>query len=137
MNINEHAEELKKEEQRILDELIGRMDKVIEKLDYQMQEYVEEARNIDISLNPDAYLSRLLAKQGLNDTKENRKKVLQARDELYGRRILVHYKNIAEEGMEEIKLGLHSYGYKGKRFVMSWYMPLGRQFVFNDATEFV
>lgn len=137
MNINEHAEELKKEEQRVLDELIDRMDKVIEKLDYQMQEYIEEARNIDISLNPDAYLSQLLVQQGLNDTKENRKKVLQARDELYGRRILVHYKNIEEEGIEEIKLGLHSYGCRGKRFVMSWYMPLGRQFVFNDAIDFV
>lgn len=137
MNINEHVDELKKEEQRVLDELIDRMDKVIEKLDYQMQEYIEEARNIDISLNPDAYLSRLLVQQGLNDTKENRKKVLQARDELYGRRILVHYKNIEEEGIEEIKLGLHSYGCRGKRFVMSWYMPLGRQFVFNDAIDFV
>lgn len=137
MNLNEHAKELKKEEQRILDELIGRINNVIGKLDHQMQKYIEEAKNIDISINPDTYLSQLLIKQGLNDTKENRNKILQARDELYDTRILVHYKNAEEEGMEEIKLGLHSYGYRGNRFVMSWYMPLGRQFVLNDATEFV
>lgn len=47
MNINEHAEELKKEEQKVLDILITKMDKVIRNLDQRMQGYVEEARNTD------------------------------------------------------------------------------------------
>lgn len=43
MNINEHAEELKKDEQQVLDILITKMDKVIKNLDQRMQSYVEEA----------------------------------------------------------------------------------------------
>ena len=65
MNINEHAEELKKEEQKVLDILITKMDKVIRNLDQRMQGYVEEARNTDISINPDSYLAKVLAQQGL------------------------------------------------------------------------
>ena len=88
MNINEHAEELKKEEQQVLDILITKMDKVIKNLDQRMQSYVEEARNTDISINPDSYLAKVLAQQGLKDTHENRKNFLQARDELYHTRLL-------------------------------------------------
>ena len=91
MNINEHAEELKKEEQQVLDILITKMDKVIKNLDQRMQSYVEEARNTDISINPDSYLAKVLAQQGLKDTHENRKNFLQARDELYHTRLLLHY----------------------------------------------
>lgn len=61
MNINEHAEKLKKEEQHVLDILITKMDKVIKNLDQRMQSYVEEARNTDISINPDSYLAKVLA----------------------------------------------------------------------------
>lgn len=39
-----------------------------------MQTYVDEAKNIDIALNPDSYLSRILNVNGLKDTEENRKK---------------------------------------------------------------
>ena len=50
------------------------MDKVINSLDKKMQTYVDEAKNIDIALNPDSYLSRILNVNGLKDTEENRKK---------------------------------------------------------------
>ena len=104
MNINEHAEELKKEEQKVLDILITKMDKVIRNLDQRMQGYVEEARNTDISINPDSYLAKVLAQQGLKDTHENRKNFLQARDELYHTRLLLHYKDVNGEGLVEIKV---------------------------------
>ena len=54
-----------------------------------MRNYVAEAKNADISINPDLYLSQILAQQGMKDTAENRKKLLQARDELYHTRLLV------------------------------------------------
>lgn len=135
LNINEHAEELKKEEQKILDILIEKMDEVIDNLDQRMKNYVDEAKNSDISVNPDLYLSRILAQNGLKETKENKKKWLNAKDELYTERLLLQYKDSEEEGIEEVKVGLHSCGDKDKLFVLSWYMPLCRHFVLNNTAE--
>lgn len=74
MNINSEPDRLKEEEQSILNELIAEMDKVINSLDKKMQTYVDEAKNIDIALNPDSYLSRILNVNGLKDTEEKSKK---------------------------------------------------------------
>lgn len=134
MNINEHAEELKKEEQKVLDILITKMDKVIRNLDQRMQGYVEEARNTDISINPDSYLAKVLAQQGLKDTHENRKNFLQARDELYHTRLLLHYKDVNGEGLVEIKVGLHSCNNNAENFVTSWKMPLCRHYILNNSS---
>ena len=71
MNINSEPDRLKEEEQSILNELIAEMDKVINSLDKKMQTYVDEAKNIDIALNPDSYLSRILNVNGLKDTEKN------------------------------------------------------------------
>ena len=134
MNLNENAEDLKKEEQNVLDNLITKMDKVIRNLDQRMQNYVEEARNTDISINPDTYLAKLLAQQGLKDTNQNRKKFLQARDELYHTRLLLHYKDVDGEGIDEIKVGLHSCGNNAESFVTSWKMPLCRHYILNNSS---
>lgn len=134
MNINEHAEELKKEEQQVLDILITKMDKVIKNLDQRMQSYVEEARNTDISINPDSYLAKVLAQQGLKDTHENRKNFLHARDELYHTRLLLHYKDVDGEGLDEIKVGLHSCSNNAENFVTSWKMPLCRHYILNNSS---
>lgn len=135
MNLNENAEELKKEEQKILDILIEEMDEVIDSLDQRMKNYVDEARNADISINPDSYLSKILAEHGLKETKANKKKWLKAKDELYTDRLLLQYKDGEEEVIQEIKVGLHSCGDKGKLFVISWYMPLCRHFVLNNTAK--
>ena len=135
MNLNENAEELKKEEQKILDILIEKMDEVIDSLDQRMKNYVDEARNADISINPDSYLSKILAEHGLKETKANKKKWLKAKDELYTDRLLLQYKDGEEEVIQELKVGLHSCRDKGKLFVISWYMPLCRHFVLNNTAK--
>lgn len=137
MNLNNNPEKLKREEQIILDKLIARMDQVICSLDQRAKNYVEEARNVDISVNPDLYLAQVLVQRGLKDTVENRKQVLQARDELYHTRLLLHYKDDETEGIDEIKVGLHSCIHNSEKFVISWTMPLCRHFILNNAsTEF-
>ena len=87
LNFNDNPEELKQEEQVVLNNLIANMDRVFKRLDDRMQRYVSEAKNADISVNPDAYLARLLAQQGKKNTAENRKRLLQSRDELYHTRL--------------------------------------------------
>lgn len=118
MNFNDNPEELKREEQAVLDNLIGRMDNVLCSLDAKMQEYVAEARDANISINPDLYLSQILAQKGIRDTSENRKKLLQARDELYHTRLLLHYEYEGQEGINEVKVGLHSCSHGGKTMLL-------------------
>lgn len=138
MNFNDNLEELKKEEQSVLDDLISRMDQVLKSLDHRMRNYVAEARNADISINPDLYLAQILAQQGMKDTAENRKKILQARDELYHTRLLLQYEDSHESGIDEVKVGLHSCSNQGKeQFVTAWTMPLCRHYILDNAsTEF-
>ena len=120
MDVNEYPEVLEEEEQKVLNDLISKMDRVINSLDQQMRQYVREAHDADISLNPDMHLSHLLAQKGIKDTKENRKKFLQARDELYEHRLLLQYKDKAGKGFNEIKVGLHSCSHDAENFVISW-----------------
>ncbi len=134
MNFNDNPEELKREEQAVLDALISEMDHVLYSLDAKMQEYVAEAKNADISINPDLYLERLLAQRGMRDTSENRKKFLQARDELYHTRLLLHYEHEGQEGIDEIKVGLHSCSNSGKLYVVAWTMPLCRHYILDNAS---
>ena len=108
LNINKDPEKLKAEEQHILDKLILRMENMLDELDDRMRDYVNEAKNIDITLNPDAYLAFLLARKGVQDTTENRKRLLQAREEMYHTRLLLQYENEETEGIEEVKIGLHT-----------------------------
>lgn len=137
MNFNDNPEELKREEQAVLDDLISRMDHVLKSLDNRMKNYVAEARNADISINPDLYLSQILAQQGMKDTAENRKKLLQARDELYHTRLLLQYEDSYGSGIDEVKVGLHSCMHGADQFVVSWTMPLCRHYILdNTSTEF-
>ena len=134
MNINEYPEELKNEEQSVLNALIDRMDSVIDSLDNNMKQFVEEAKNADISLNPDMYLSKLMAEKGKRDTDENRKKMLKARDELYRTRLLLKYEEDGKPYFDEIKVGLHSCFNGGDAFVVSWERPLCRHFLLDNAS---
>ena len=133
MNLNQNPEELKKEEQVVLDDVISRMDKMLLSLDKRMREYVIEAKNNNISLNPDAYLGYLLARKGIADTRENRKRLLEAREELYHTRLLLHYENEESEGIEEVKIGLHSCFEGINQLVASWTETAYRSFIVNEA----
>lgn len=135
MNFNDNPEELKQEEQVVLNNLIAKMDRVLKRLDDRMQRYVSEAKNADISVNPDAYLARLLAQQGKKNTAENRKRLLQSRDELYHTRLLLKYENKDDEGIDEVKVGLHSCICGDKTLVTAWTMPLCRHYLLDNASE--
>ena len=53
MNFNDYSDELKAEEQAVLDDLISRMDLVIDGLDRETQQYIREAKKAIDSQNPD------------------------------------------------------------------------------------
>lgn len=136
MNLNDNPKRLQQEEQKVLDILIAKMDKVIQRLDRKMKRYVEEAKNVDVITNPDLYLAQILAEQGKKDTAENRKQVLQSRDELYHTRLLLQYEDSSSKGIEEIKVGLHECNYGSERFIASWKMPICFHYIVNTSTEY-
>ncbi|SEA17739.1 hypothetical protein SAMN05216349_10634 [Oribacterium sp. KHPX15] len=135
MNLNDHLEDFNKEEQKVLDALISKMNNVLKDLDDRMKKYVAEAKNADISVNPDEYLAKLLAQNGKKDTEENRKKFLQARDELYHTRLLLRGESdYYGTDIEELKIGLHSCSINSDPCVVSWTMPLCRHYLLDNAS---
>ena len=138
MNLNENPDRLTEEEQKILSKLISRMDRVVEDLDKKMKQFIAEAKDASISINPDQYLAKLLAQEGIANTEKNRKKVLQARDELYHTRLLLEADDGISIDIEEVKVGLHScLNNDGEQFVTSWKMPVCRHYILdNVSTEF-
>lgn len=108
------------------------MDAIIDSLDYEMQKYVEEAQNADIKINLDLYLSKLLAEKGKDNTEKERNKILDARDELYEHRLLLHHNNSDGSGFDDVKVGLHTCMYGSELLVASWKMPLFRHYILNN-----
>ena len=73
MNFNDYSDELKAEEQAVLDDLISRMDLVIDGLYRETQQYIREAKKAIDSQNPDEYVDLLLAKRGIEKTAEKKR----------------------------------------------------------------
>jgi DNA helicase IV len=137
MNINDYTDELIKEEQDVLDDLISRMDKVINKLDEQMKKYVYEAKNSDISINPDEGMAIKSAQKGKKDAANKKEELRKTRDELYHTRLLLQYEDSSGIGISEVKIGLHSCRHSDEEFVSSWTTPLCRHYVLdNSATKY-
>ncbi len=134
MNLNDYPDELMKEEQHALDVVISKMDMVIDDLDRTMKEFVKEAKNATISINPDQYLAKVMAQKGIKDTKENRNRFLQAKDELYHTRLLLRSNYKGKEGIEILRVGLHSCMHGSEQFVISWTMPLCRHYLLDKAS---
>ena len=135
MNINDYPEELKKEEQNQLDILIKNMDRILAYLDQNMREYVREAQDSRNIGNTDAYASIVLARKKMQDTKENRRRVIEARDELYQMRVLLKMDDAYGETVEEFKVGLHSCIEGGRIYVASWKMPVFRHYVLGGRDD--
>ncbi len=135
MNLNHDLERLKEEEQISLEKTISIMDDSLIALDKLMKEFVAEAKNANIAINPDLYLSKLLAKKGKKDTAENRKKLLQSRDELYEVRLLLEDDYKGYKRVKESKVGLHACMIDGKLIVASWKMPVFRHYLLDNSSE--
>ncbi len=135
MNFNDYPEELKKEEQTALECLISKIDSALGELDQYMEKYVYEARNINVTMDPDLYLSKLLAERGKKNTEKERKEFLQTRDELYKTRLLLVCEDDYSTEIKEIKVGLHSCIHNAEEYVISWKQPLCRHYILDDPSR--
>lgn len=134
MNFNDYSEELKAEEQTVLDTLISRMDLVIDGLDRETQQYIREAKKAIESQNPDEYVDLLLAKRGIEKTTKTKRGIYRVRDELYDHRLLLQCDTSNGTTYEELKVGLHPCMYMAERYVTDWKMPVCRHYLMDNAS---
>lgn len=128
-------ENLKHEEQKILDQLIQDMDDELLKLNNKLSYESLKARKAKEKCLPDVYGDLISAEANKADTKDAMKNLSRSRNELYERRLIV---DIADKDSlfpeeTEIKVGLHTYTHAGKVFIMSWKMPVCRSFTINNS----
>jgi DNA helicase IV len=117
-------QDLIQEEQQVLDVLIENMSGIIDSFEDKEQSYLRELRHIkDIGVYDNIY-AYLLARQGLKDTEENRRKLLQARDELYDTRVKLFINDDKEK--TELKIGDHDFVEHGNVHIISWARPICR-----------
>lgn len=137
--MNPDERKLIAEEQRILDELIDRMDNEMLKLDADLTRFILEAKKAKEKCLPDTYGALVVAENGKVAVKEKKNELQIAKDELYQHRIVVETlesKGFKDEQEEiELKIGYKTYQRGSNIFVCSWLMPVCRHYVFNNGGE--
>lgn len=134
--MNKSHTELIQEEQRILNGLIREMDLIVLKLNKKLTMSTLQIQKARSKCLPDTYGLLVTSRTDQRETKARLKELKKSRDELYSERILLEYQvENGEKGLDDIKVGLHSYGFKGKTYIMSWKMPLCRHYTLDNSTE--
>lgn len=131
--------DLIKEEQEILDDVIKNLDQEMKRLKNMSEQALAERKKIDKSL-ADTYLDLVLNNDEQIRVNMKKREMMNIRDELYDSRIVV---DIIDDGASEddpkeereFKIGLHSYGYKDKIYIMSWKNNICRHFLMDNASE--
>lgn len=128
-------EDLVKEEQKILNNLIRDMDKTLLQLDKKLTYNQLQAQKARTSCLPDTYGMLVSAEHEKLVARQQIRELRQGRDELYETRLVLDIKDEQGREREDIKIGLHTY-LNGKRiFVMSWKMPLCRHYILDNSAE--
>lgn len=128
-------EELIREEQKILDDLIHDMDLSLLQLDKKLTESKLQAQKAKASCLPDTYgmlvsaeHEKLVACQQMRDLRKGK-------DELYETRLVLDITDDQGHDREEIKIGLHTYLNGQRIFIMSWKMLLCRHYILDNSAE--
>ena len=128
-------EDLVREEQTILNNLIRDMDKTLLQLDKKLTYNQLQAQKARTSCLPDTYGMLVSAEHEKLVARQQIRELRQGRDELYETRLVLDITDEQGCDREDIKIGLHTY-LNGKRiFVMSWKMPLCRHYILDNSAE--
>lgn len=128
-------EDLVREEQKILDDLIQDMDETLLQLDKKLTYNQLQTQKARTSCLPDTYGMLVSAEHEKLVARQQIRELRQGRDELYETRLVLDMKDEQGCDREDIKIGLHTY-LNGKRiFIMSWKMPLCRHYILDNSAE--
>lgn len=128
-------EDLVREEQLILNDLIRDMDETLLQLDKKLTYNQLQAQKARTACLPDTYGMLVSAEHEKLVARQQIKELRQGRNELYETRLVLDMADEQGSDREDIKIGLHTY-LNGKRiFVMSWKMPLCRHYILDNSAE--
>ena len=127
-------DELVKEEQKILNELIEKMDNALLSLNRSLSYDNLQIKKAKEKCLPDTYGQLISAQNNKNYACREMTNLRQVRNELYSTRIVVKI----DDGMfneEELKIDLHTYTQGQKIFVINWKMPICRHYLLDNSAE--
>lgn len=128
-------EDLVREEQTILNNLIQDMDKTLLQLDKKLTYNQLQAQKARTSCLPDTYGMLVSAEHEKLVARQQIRELRQGRDELYETRLVLDITDEQGCDREDIKIGLHTYLNGKQIFVMSWKMPLCRHYILDNSAE--
>lgn len=130
--------ELVRDEQKVLDDLIRRMDSLMLKKDQRLTSEMLKWKKAHSSGLPEAYGDLVTANVDYEENLRDRRRMGQSRDELYSSRMTLRQTD-KEDGLDrdmDIKVGLHNYNYgPGDPLILGWFMPLCRHFILDEASR--
>lgn len=128
-------EELIKEEQKILDDLIQDMDSTLLQLDKKLTKNKLEAKKAKAACLPDTYGMLVSAEHEKMVARQQMRDLRKGKDELYETRLVLDITDNQGQDREEVKIGLHTYLNGQRIFIMSWKMPLCRHYILDNSAE--
>lgn len=128
-------EELVKEEQKILDDLIREMDSALLRVDDKLTESKLQALKAKTSCLPDAYGMLVSAEHEKMTSQQRMRDLRKGKDELYETRLVLDVTDDQGSDCEEIKVGLHTYMDGPNIFIMSWKREVCRHYILDNAAE--
>ena len=128
-------EELIREEQEILDELIRDMDETLMQLDKKLTYENLQAKKAREACLPDAYGMLVSAENEKMIARQRMRELHNGKNELYETRLILDITDDYGNDCEEVKIGLHTYLNGARIFIMSWKMPLCRHYILDNSSE--
>lgn len=128
-------EELVREEQIVLNNLIRDMDGALMKLDKKLTYDKLQAKKAKESCLPDAYGMLVSAEHEKMVVRQQMRELYKGKDELYETRLILDISDDQGHERVEVKIGLHTYKNKDRIFITSWKMPLCRHFILDNSSE--
>ncbi len=132
MNLNEYPEQLIKEEQEALNNLLKRLGKTKEDLKKDLTDFDRTSRNADTST--DLIGLKKASQNSKQWTEVKLQKLQEAQDELYDARVLLEIESKYDgKTIDECRIGLHGHPEYG---IVSYTLPVFRNVIFKTAPKF-
>lgn len=128
-------EELIREEQKILNDLIRDMDDTILQLDKRLTWNQLQAKKAKAACLPDTYGMLVSAEHEKIVARQAMRELRKGKDELYETRLVLDISDDQGHERKEVKIGLHTYLNGAHIFIMSWKMPLCRHYILDNSAE--
>jgi len=124
-----------KEEQIRLDNVINDLDEALKEIDYRLYETKVKMQRYYESCLADAYGALVQSNKDKKGYLSKKINLQNTRKELYHNRLVVEAEEEGKTKKSDLLVGLHTYFYKGKNIIYSWYNPLCANYILGNKTS--